>query len=78
MQFKLPIRDVDFSKTMYKLEEELQNSSEPSVWFDWECNSGKLWIKLDNAENWQQAFERDPMACYTLMEVLKSTVKNEK
>ena len=62
-----------FSQVMYDLEEELQRL-DPDAFTHFEASSGELWKELNDAQDWQEAFQEDPMACYAMKDELSSTI----
>ena len=62
-----------FAQSMYDLEAELEELN-PEAWGRFEASSGELWRSLNDAQDWKEAFNEDPMACYAMKQELESTI----
>lgn len=60
-----------FAKKMYALEEQLENLN-TKLWSKFEEESGDVWEELNNAQNWEQAYRKDPDMCHLMKQKLQS------
>ncbi len=66
----------DFNRTMEDLEDMLQKQNS-TAWEQFEKESGELWRELDNAQDWADAFQEDPLACIAHKQKLLSLIESK-